>query len=82
LRKKENQMSLTLKEIVKDNRVYFSHYRAGHLYYTVTVKEQKYNFPVPIDDIGDATFLNEDKAIIMMRYIRKAMADSTFVVTE
>lgn len=75
-----NKMNLTVKEIVKDNRVYFSHYRAGYLYYTVTVNEQKYSFPVPIEDIGDATFMNEDKAIIMMRYIRKAVDSSTFVI--
>ena len=31
------------------------------------------------EDVGDATFLNEDKAIIMMRYIRKAIDDGTFV---
>tara|TARA_R110001592_G_scaffold162601_1_gene396186 strand:+ start:177 stop:398 length:222 start_codon:yes stop_codon:yes gene_type:complete len=71
---------MTLKEIVKNNKVYFSYYRAGHLYYTVTLKNsEKYSFPVPIQDIGEATFLNEDKAIIMMRYIRKALKDSTFV---
>ena len=29
---------MTLKEIVKNNKVYFSYYRAGHLYYTVTLK--------------------------------------------
>jgi uncharacterized membrane protein len=28
-------------------------------------------FPVPIDDIGNATFLNEDKGLLFMRYIRK-----------
>lgn len=28
-------------------------------------------FPVPIDDIGSATFLDEDRAILFMRYIRK-----------
>ncbi|OEK00419.1 hypothetical protein BFP97_02320 [Roseivirga sp. 4D4] len=72
-------MKFTLKEIVKDNQVYFSHYWADHLYYHVSVKEIKYSFPVPLEDIGDATFLNEDKAIIMMRYIRKAIADGTFV---
>ena len=72
-------MNLTLKEIVKDNRVNFSHYRAGHLYYQVVVDGNKYCFPVPLTDIGDATFLNEDKAIVMMRYVRKAIADGTFV---
>jgi len=70
---------MELKQIVKNNTVHFSHYRASHLYYNVTVNEIKYMFPVPIDDIGDATFLNEDKAMIMMRYIRKALDEKTFV---
>ena len=30
-----------------------------------------FTFPVPIDDIGNATFLATDKAIVFMRYIRK-----------
>lgn len=72
-------MSLSIKEIVKGNQAYFSHYRAGHLYYEVKVNEQKFSFPVPLEDIGDATFLAQDKAIIMMRYIRKALTEGTFV---
>ena len=75
------QGKMTVKEIVKDNKVQFSHYRAQHLYYLVTVEDVKYSFPVPLEDVGDATFLNEDKAIIMMRYIRKALDDGTFVKT-
>jgi len=31
-------------------------------------------FPVPIDDTGDGTFLNEDKAMLFMRYIRKQLS--------
>lgn len=70
---------MTLKQIVKGNQAKFSHYRAGHLYYTVPVENDQYSFPVPLTDVGDATFLNEDKAIILMRYIRKALEDGTFV---
>lgn len=70
---------MTLKQIVKNNQVQFSHYRAGHLYYSVPVEQDQYCFPVPVEDIGDATFLSTDKAIIMMRYIRKAMASGTLV---
>jgi hypothetical protein len=76
---KNIDMDLNLKEIIKNNIVRFSHYRASYLYYHITVNELTYSFPVPIEDIGDATFLNEDKAIIMMRYIRKAIEDKTFV---
>jgi hypothetical protein len=35
-------MELSIKEIVKDNKVYFSHYRAGYLYYNVNVNEKQY----------------------------------------
>ena len=71
----------TLKEIVRENTVAFSHYRKGFFYYTVIVKDVKYCFPVPIDDIGDATLLNYDKASLFMRYIRKAIDDSSFIVS-
>ena len=38
-----------------------------------------YQFPVPIEDIGNATMLSEDKAITYMRWIRKAMEDKTLI---
>jgi len=58
-----------LKEYVNnDKKVKFSFYRAGYLYYQC---EDGFEFPVPISDIGEATFLAEDKAIFFMRYIRK-----------
>lgn len=30
--------------------------------------------PVPLSDVGNATFLAEDKALLFMRYIRKHLA--------
>lgn len=54
--------------MVKDKKVRFLFYRAKELWYTT---EDGFEFPVPIDDCGDAVFLNEDKAILFMRYIRK-----------
>jgi len=48
--------------------VKFQFYRDGNLYYKT---ETGLVFPVPIGDIGNATFLNEDRAILFMRYIRK-----------
>jgi hypothetical protein len=38
-----------------------------------------YQFPVPVEDIGNATLLSEDKAITYMRWIRKAMNDGTLI---
>lgn len=62
----------TLKEMVSSGKVVrFVFYRAKELWYTT---ECGFEFPVPIDDVGDATFLASDKAIMLMRYIRKHMA--------
>lgn len=61
----------TLKEMVSgDKQVKFTHYRHGELWYTT---ECGFEFPVPISDIGDATFLASDRAMLFMRYIRKHM---------
>ena len=73
-------MTLTLKNIIKNNIAQFAFYRAGNLYYNITVEGNYYHFPVPIEDIGEATFLKEDKAIMLMRYIRKALKEGTFVL--
>jgi hypothetical protein len=70
-----------IKEIVKDNFVTFAKYRQGFAYYTVRVPSEgvDYTFPVPLSDIGDATLLAKDKALVFMRYIRQALEDGTFV---
>jgi len=62
----------TVKEmIVNDQRVKFTFYRDGDLWYET---ECGFRFPVPIADAGTATFLAEDRAILFMRYIRKQVA--------
>jgi hypothetical protein len=59
----------SLKDMVKDNRkVRFAFHRDQQLFYRT---ECGFESPVPIDDIGNATSLAEDKAILFMRYIRK-----------
>jgi hypothetical protein len=66
-------MTQNIKEMIKDGKlVHFTKYRQGNLYYRT---ESGFEFPVPLEDIGDATFLAEDKAILFMRYIRKALAE-------
>ena len=70
----------SLKDLVKGNRVYFSHYRKGFMYYSVAYDAQTYLFPVPLDDIGDATLLKEDKAMLFMRYIRKALNNHELII--
>jgi hypothetical protein len=72
---------MDIKEIVKDNEVSFAKYRQGYAYYTVRVPSEgvDYIFPVPLSDIGDATLLAKDKALVFMRYIRQALQDGTFI---
>lgn len=57
--------------MVKDHkRVKFSFYRDRELWY---ITEDGFEFPVPIEEVGNATFMAEDRAILFMRYIRKHM---------
>jgi len=56
-----------IKECIRGN-VTFSYYRGGQLWYSC---ENGFLFPVPVEDIGDATFLNVDRAMLFMRYVRK-----------
>lgn len=58
-----------LKDLVKDTKVKFNFYRKGELWYEVIGKN--FEFPVPIEDTGDAVFKAEDKGLLFMRYIRK-----------
>jgi hypothetical protein len=59
----------SIKEMVKDHKkVKFSFYRDKELWY---VTEDGFEFPVPIEEVGNATFMAQDRAILFMRYLRK-----------
>lgn len=58
-----------IKEMVSDSKkVSFLFYRLNELWYET---ETGFKFPVPISDTGDGVFNYEEKAILLMRYIRK-----------
>lgn len=60
----------SLKEMVSENRkANFIYYRDGNLWYKTEVGD--FEFPVPTEDIGNATFPAQEKALLLMRYIRK-----------
>ena len=60
-----------IKDMVKDGKkVRFVQYKHNQLWYET---EDGFRFPVDISDTGDGTFYAEDKAILFMRYIRKAL---------
>jgi hypothetical protein len=78
-----NKMNLT--ELIKDNHAYFDSYRQGFLYYHIEMfmgygggltgpseYSDVYQFTIPIEDIGNATLSSREKAITLMRWIRKA----------
>lgn len=66
-----------IKQMVRDeNQAEFAYYRDRQLWYEVMYMDDmmmphKFLFPVPIEDIGNATFGRAEKALLMMRYIRK-----------
>ena len=71
---------MELLTIVQNNNLAtFSFYRNGNMFYNVSVDGVGYQFPVSLEDIGTATLSANFKAITLMRYIRKALADGTFV---
>lgn len=74
-------MDLKIKDIVKNKTTYFSFLRGENAYYTVVVDGTKYVYPVNLNDLCGASIFAEMKAITMMRYIRKALEDKTFVKT-
>ena len=58
-----------LKDLVSNvNKVTFMHYRHGEIWYTT---DCGFQFPVPIADTGDGTFLATDRAMLYMRYIKR-----------
>lgn len=63
---------MNIKDMVSGGKkVQFMFYRQKELWYKT---ECGFEFPVPIEDTGDGVFLNEDKAMLFMRYIRKHIA--------
>ena len=85
---------MNIKDLVKNkNEAIFDSYRCGIFYYKVKVVivegEQGvagiydiYQFQIPLEELGNATLNNIEKAITLMRYIRKSKEDGTLIKTE
>lgn len=62
-----------LKSLVAHGKtVKFVRYCKNELWYQT---DCGFEFPVPIEDTGDGVFEASDKAMIMMRYIRKHLVN-------
>ena len=76
-----------IKSLVSgDKQARFVRFRHGQLWYAT---DCGFEFPVPASDIGDASFMATERAMSLMRYIRKhlaaiaeAQADATHTVAQ
>ena len=59
-------MNISLKNLIKGKDVSFHHYNDGKLWYHT---DDHYFFPIPLSDVGTATFKRKDRAIYFMRWI-------------
>lgn len=59
---------MKLIDLIKDQQVHFQYYRDHDLWYKT---DSGFLFPVPLSDIGNATFNREHRAAELMKYIRK-----------
>jgi hypothetical protein len=62
---------MNIKELVKGKTAKFVFYRGNELFYEIG----DFQFPVPIDDLGSTHINAEEKAIFLMRYVRKHLAN-------
>lgn len=73
----------SIKSLVTNSEISFTHYHDGNLWYScrydITYLDgcidtwKEFDFPVPIDDIGNAVFKASDKPLLFMRYMRKQL---------
>jgi hypothetical protein len=66
-----------VRDIQRDKEIHedwYDHYDSEEDY-----RFNLYKFPVPIGDIGTSTIRTRDKAMLFMRWIRKAIDDKTFI---
>lgn len=75
----QNIAEFSIKEIVQGKNARFLRYRHQHLYFVVEYRNEGYSFPVPLVDVQDASVHSVEKAITLMRYIRKAIDAGTFI---
>lgn len=72
----DQKMKHKITDLVKGTTAKLAYCKGGKLFYTIDVENTRYTFPIDVTDkneVADATFELEDKAMIFMRYINKAI---------
>lgn len=70
---------VSVKDLIMNNTVRFQCLRKNIAFYEIRHGNDMYSFPVPLEDIGEGTLTKEDKAIMFMRWIRKAKESGELV---
>jgi len=63
-------------KIHDNDKVYFVYYRNQYMHYAINIANEKWLFPVPIDE---ATLYAEGEAHDYMKHIKRAIHNETFV---
>jgi len=71
----------TIKQIIENNTAQFSFYQEGKVYYSISVENDMYEFPIPIEEVGTGVLLRDEKAIYFMKWIKKAIETETMRYT-
>jgi len=69
---------MNIIELVKNKKARFVQYREGNFIYET---EDGFQFPVPLEEVGSASMLAEDRALFFMRWIRRHLATLEAVKT-
>jgi hypothetical protein len=73
---------MNLTELIKGNVVKFNHANEGILYYNIEFKGSVYQFPIDMndkEDVGTGVFHFTEKAIFLMRWIRRAIENESLI---
>jgi len=72
---------LRMVNLIRKNKVEFHRYYQGNFYYRIREPFTKvsYQFKIPMEDIMGTVLLREDRAIVFMKWIRKAINNNTFI---
>lgn len=67
--------------VSKSNYAYFDSFRANIFYYNIINihTSERFQFQIPLEETGGATFSCAEKSVTLMRWIRKSIENKTFI---
>jgi hypothetical protein len=67
--------------VTRGNFAHFDNFRSGVFYYNIqhVISLERYQFQIPVEDIGGAPLMAIEKSVFMMRWIKKSLEDKTLI---